>query len=68
MSKITIDNKSYDIESLSKEVKAQLASLRFAENEIKTLRAQLAAMQTARNAYAAELRNQLNQTESPKLN
>ena len=55
MSKITIDNKEYEIESLSEEAKAQIASLQYVDAELIRLQAQLAAMQTARNAYATAL-------------
>lgn len=55
MSKITIDNKDYEIESLSEETRAQIASLQYVDAELIRLQAQLAAMQTARNAYATVL-------------
>ena len=55
MQKITIDNKDYDLDTFSDEAKAQLISFRFVENEIGRLQAQLAAMQTARIAYAKAL-------------
>ncbi len=55
MTKITIDNKNYEIESLSEDARAQLASLQYVDAELVRLQAQLAAMQTARNAYASAL-------------
>ncbi len=55
MTKITIDNKDYEIESLSEDARAQLASLQYVDAELVRLQAQLAAMQTARNAYASAL-------------
>ena len=55
MTKITIDNKDYEIESLSEDARAQLASLQYVDGELVRLQAQLAAMQTARNAYANAL-------------
>lgn len=55
MPTITIDNKSYDLDSLSNEAKAQLASLKFVDAELARLQAQAAALQTARNAYAKAL-------------
>lgn len=51
MTQVNINNKSYELESLPENVKAQLASVRYADSEIQRLQAQLAAMQTARNAY-----------------
>lgn len=59
MATITIDNKSYDTETLSEEVRGQLASLQFVDGEIMRLQAQLAAMQTARMAYANALKAEL---------
>lgn len=55
MPTITIDNKSYDFDSLSSEAKAQLASLQFVDAELARLQAQAAALQTARIAYAKAL-------------
>lgn len=55
MTTITIDNKSYDLDSLSTEAKAQLASLQFVDAELARLQAQAAALQTARMAYAKAL-------------
>lgn len=52
---ITIDNKSYDIDSLSKEAKDQLASIRFVDAELARLQAHVAALQTARIAYSKAL-------------
>jgi hypothetical protein len=55
MPTITIDNKSYDLDNLSAEARAQLVSLQFVDQELARLQAQAAAMQTARNAYAKAL-------------
>ena len=52
---ITIDNKNYDLDSLSNEAKAQLASIQFVDAELARLQAKAAALQTARNAYAKAL-------------
>ena len=52
MTTITIDEKKYELDELSSECKEQLASMRFVDAEIQRLQAQMAAMQTARNAYA----------------
>lgn len=55
MPTITIDNKSYDLDQLSKEAKAQLSSLQFVDAELARLQAQTATLQTARMAYARAL-------------
>jgi len=64
MPSITIDNKEYDIESLSDESKAQLVSLRFVDNELAQLQARVAALQTARNAYGRALKQTLETGEA----
>ena len=48
MPTIIIDNKSYDLDSLSNDAKAQLASVQFVDQELARLQAQAAALQTAR--------------------
>jgi hypothetical protein len=55
MPTITIDNKSYELDNLSDEAKAQLVSLQFCDQELARLQAQAAALQTARIAYSRAL-------------
>ena len=55
MSKITIDNQEYDLDSLSDDAKSQLQMLQFSDQEISRLNAQLAIVQTARIAYSKAL-------------
>ena len=55
MPTITIDNQEYDLDRLSSDAKAQLASIQFVDAELARLAAQAAALQTARNAYAKAL-------------
>ena len=55
MPNIKIDGKEYDIDELSDEAKAQVASLNFVDQELSRLTAQIAAMQTARNTYGRAL-------------
>ena len=55
MTTITIDGKNYELDSLSSDAKAQLASIQFVDAELARLQAQAAAFQTARNAYAKAL-------------
>ncbi|WP_153110548.1 DUF6447 family protein [Propionivibrio limicola] len=55
MPTIKIDNQDYDLDQLSDEAKAQLASLRVTDAEIQRLQAQLAIARTARNAYSRAL-------------
>ena len=57
--RITIDNKEYELDSLSNDAKAQLASIQFVDAELARLQAQAAALQTARMAYAKALQELL---------
>ena len=59
MSNVTIDGQSYELSSLSEEARAQLMSLQFVEQELARLQLQMAALQTARNAYASALKAHL---------
>jgi len=59
MPTIKIDDIDYDLDSLSQEAKAQLASIQFVEQELVRLQAQAAALQTARNAYLQALKTTL---------
>ncbi|MDD5000051.1 MAG: DUF6447 family protein [Thiomonas arsenitoxydans] len=56
MPTIKIDNIEYDLDSLSEDAKAQLQSIQFVDQELARLQAQVAAMQTARMAYANALK------------
>ena len=73
MAKITIDGKDYDTDTLSDEVKGNLSAMQFTDVEIQRLQAKLAAMQTARMAYARAVQEGLNnvassaQVVSPKI-
>jgi len=59
MPSIKIDNVDYDVDTLSNEAKAQLASIQFCDQELQRLQAQAAAYQTARIAYAKALNEAL---------
>jgi len=59
MATLNIDNKEYDLDSLSDECKSQLASIQFVEQELARLQAQAAALQTAKNAYLQALQKSL---------
>ena len=55
MANVTIDGVEYERADLSEEALAQLQSIEFVDAEIARLQAHVAAMQTARNAYASAL-------------
>ena len=57
--KINIDNKEYELDDLSNDAKAQLASIQFVDQELARLQAQAAALQTARMAYSRALQELL---------
>ena len=63
MATITIDNLEYDTESLSPEALAQLQSIQFVDAELIQLNGRIAAMNTARNAYATALQELLPQQQ-----
>ncbi len=56
MTTVTVDNVEYELDQLSDDAKAQLASLQYVDAELGRLSAQVAAMQTARIAYANALK------------
>ena len=59
MATLTINDKSYDIEKLSEEAKAQVLSLQFVDAELARLNATLAVYQTARIGYMNALKPHL---------
>ena len=64
MPKITVDNIEYNTEDLTDNGKAQLASLQFLEVQMNKINSELAVYQTARNAYIAALKAELEKIES----
>ena len=63
MTTITIDNKEYELESLSDDAKAQLVSLQFVDQKLAQLNAELAVFQTARIGYSNALNTALPKDE-----
>lgn len=59
MPNITIDEREYDLDSLSQEAKQQLDMFVACENKLRELQRDTAITQTARNAYAAKLKSLL---------
>ena len=57
--KIMIDDIEYNIGELSEAAREQLLSMRAAEQHLEAAKAQLAIATTARNAYAAALKEEL---------
>jgi hypothetical protein len=59
MPTIKIDNKEYELDTMSEECKAQLASIQFVDQELARLQAQAAVLQTAKAAYLQSLQKSL---------
>ena len=57
--KITIDGKEYAVDDLSEKAKADLMSMQMVDQKIALNQQELAIFQTARNAYAKSLSEQL---------
>lgn len=56
---VTIDGKDYQLEDLSEKAQNDLLSLRLVDKKIEENKQELAILQTARNAYARSLAEQL---------
>ena len=59
MPKITVDGIEYNTEDLTDNGKAQLASLQFLEAQMNKIQSEIAVYQTARIAYIAALKAEL---------
>ena len=59
MAKVKINEKEYEFDSLSDTAKNNLVSLRFVQDELKRLNAQLAVYKTAEAAYSKALKQEL---------
>lgn len=60
---VTIDGKHYSLDSLSETARNQIINLRASEREIARAQALLAMLQTARQAYARTLKEELDKME-----
>lgn len=63
MQTIKIDDSEYDVEALSDEAKAQIASLKAVERRLNLLKEESAILQTAHIGYLNALRNCLPKVE-----
>lgn len=59
MPKITVDGIDYETDGLSDAATAQLASLQFLDAQMLKIKSEIAVYQTARNAYVAALKAEL---------
>ncbi len=67
MPTIRIDDTEYELEQLSADARAQLASLHFVDSELTRLQGLVAALQTARMAYAKALKEALPNFEADTI-
>ena len=63
MAKIKINEKEFEIESLSDEAKAKVTSLQFIQNEISVMKARIAVYKTAEANYIRSLQEDLPNAE-----
>lgn len=59
MAEINIDGKKFDTDNFSEEAKAQLGNLQYVDQEMGRAQAHIAVLQTARNAYAQALKQEI---------
>jgi len=59
---ITINGKSYNVDELSGEAKAQLTNIRVVDQELARLQALVAIARTARSAYGQTLNAEIQKT------
>jgi hypothetical protein len=64
----TINDKEYNIADLSEGAKSQIVNLRVVDQEIASLKQQLAIMQTARNAYGSALNTEIAEKKTKTKN
>ena len=59
MAKVTIDGREFETDDLSDVAKQQLQNVAMSDRKLENLRNEMAMVQTARNAYAQNLANEL---------
>lgn len=64
MTTLNIDNKEYELESLSDYAREQLAGVQLCDQKMQQLRQEMALLQTARNAYSIALQAALQDAET----
>ena len=63
MPKINVEGIEYNSEDLSDNGKAQLASLQFVESQMRKIESEISVYKTARSAYVAALKSELDDDE-----
>ena len=69
MTKVNINGKEYELDSLPQTAQDHFASWRYTEVEIQKTQLLLAALQTAKNAYSQAIANELDleTTDNPEV-
>jgi len=67
MAKISIDGIEYESDTMSQESRQQLDMLVMTEQKVRQLQAEIAMLQTARQAYATALKASLLRVSSPAV-
>jgi len=66
VAKVTIDGVDYDTDTMSQESRQQLEMLVMTEQKIRQMQAEVAMLQTARQAYASALKASLVAPATPE--
>ena len=68
MPKLKIDEVEYNTEDLTENGLAQLASLQFVEQQLRTIRSEIAVYQTAQKSYLTALKTEIEETGIQPIN
>ena len=60
---LTVDGKTYKLDTLSDNARAQVVNLKVVDDEIRRIEQKLASYRTARSAYARVLKGELDKIE-----
>lgn len=63
MAKVTIDGTEYETDTMADDARRQLQNVAFCDRKLEELRNETAVTQTARNAYARLLAEELGKTD-----
>ena len=68
MPTLKLDDKEYETEEMSQEALQQVQAIQFVDNDLVRIQMQIAALQTARNAYIRALKGILEKGDSDEDN
>ncbi len=64
MTKVTIDNNEYELDSLSQKAQDNIATLQFVQSELNRLQAQIAVYKTAEVSYVTVIKQEIDNSNS----